>query len=444
MLTKKKGILLILGLVGLVALFAGCASAAEKVLAPTPYYGGEGGGGAAVALPTATPLGAEVKPIPGGIYRGYYSADPSYWSPNGGTAGAIGELNRVGGPLLQFNIGPEYEKWDFSISPNSVAQSWETSKDGMTYTFHIRQGVLWQNKPPLNGRELVAADVKFTYELHMKTAGAPRREQLTSAIESMETPDKYTLVIHLKEPRADFLLTLATPYCELVAPELVEAFGDLNTPKAAISFGPFMLEEYTPSVKIVYKKNPTYYRAKEGLPYLDGLYYVLIGDASTSLAAFRAEKIDLRGVVRIDLASVKQTNPKAYCYENEIGASVTALAFRTDKAPFNDVNLRRAVALSINRQEVINTFYYGYAIPQLGPIHAMSEWYLGDEEMKKLAKYQEYNVEEARRLVAEAGYASGLSISFAVNSGGRRLPELLPIRGRRPGEDRHQGYHEAV
>jgi len=416
MLTKKKWILLILGLVGALALFAGCASAAEKVLAPTPYYGGEGGGGTAVALPTATPLGAEVKPVAGGVLRGYYSADPSYWDPNGGTAGAVGPWNRVSVPLLQFNNGPQYEPWDFSISPNSVAQSWEISKDGLTYTFHLRQGVLWQNKPPLNGRELVATDVKWTYERHIAQAGAPRREQM-QVIQSIECPDKYTVVLHLKEPRADMLLLLAGPYIPILAPELATITGDLNTPKACMGFGPFILDEFVNNVRIVYKKNPTYYRAKEGLPYLDGMYNILIADASTSLAAFRAEKIDIRGVARIDLASVKQTNPKVYCYENEIGASVTSLAFRTDKAPFSDANLRRAVALSINRQEVINTFYYGYAIPQLGPIHAKSEWYLGDEEMKKLAKYQAYDPEAARRLVAEAGYPNGLSISFAVSSG---------------------------
>jgi peptide/nickel transport system substrate-binding protein len=409
MFGKKVWAIFILAVIVLVGLMA-CTAPAEKVLA-TP-----GGGGTPIVLPTATPLGAEVKPIPGGVYRGYFTVDPSYWSPNGGTAGAIGELNRVGGPLLQFNFGPKYDSWNFDFSTNSIAQSWEISKDGLTYTFHLRQGVLWQNKPPLNGRELVAEDVKFTYELHMKTAGAPRREQLSSTIQSIECPDKYTVVIHLKEPRPDFLLTLATPYCELVAPELVQAFGDLNTPKAAVSFGPFMLEEYVPSVRIVYKKNPTYYRAKEGLPYLDGLYYFNIADESTSLAAFRAEQIDLRTVARIDLASVKQSNPNVYCYENEIRADVTALAFRTDKTPFSDVRVRRAVALAINRKEVINTFYYGYADAQLGPIHTSSSWYLKD--VGEYAKYQQYNPEEAKRLVVEAGYPGGLSIDFTVNSAG--------------------------
>ncbi len=417
-LKRRKEILLILALVGAVAVLTACAAPAEKVLAtPGGFYaaGTPGAGGTAIVLPTATPLPEGVKPIQGGVLQSYFSTDPSYWDPMGGTAGAVGEWNRVTSSLLQFNNGPGTEKWSFAFdTKGSLAESWEVSADALTYTFHIRKGVLWQNKAPVNGRELVAEDIKWTYERHMTTAGAPRRSQL-EVIKSIDCPDKYTVVIKLKEPRADFLLTLATPYLEIVPREAEPLF---KTSDGLIGFGPFMLDDYVVSTRIVYKKNPTYYRANEGLPHLDGIYYVNIADSSTSLAAFRSEKIDIRSISRVDLASVKETNPNIYCYEGEITASSYAQAFRTDKLPFSDVRLRRAVSLSINRQEVINTFYLGYAVPQLGPIHVASEWYLGDEEMKKLAKYQDYNPEEARRLIAEAGYPNGIDVSFAVWSAG--------------------------
>jgi len=408
MLTKKKEILLLLGLLGALALFAACAAPTENVATP--------GAGTPLVLPTATPLGADVKPIPGGVLRGSYSVDPPYWDPNMGVSGEThSPLNRVHATLLAFNFGPKYPAWNFDIGTDGLTQSWEISADGLTYTFHLRQGVKFQNKPPMNGRELVAEDVKWTLERHIATPGAPRREQLL-VIDKVETPDKYTVVIRLKEKRADMLLTLAGPYVEILAPELATITGDLNTPKALVGVGPFILQEYVPNVRVVYKKNPTYFRANLGLPYLDELRYTLISDASTSLAAFRAEKIDIRGISRIDLASVKQTNPNIYCYENDLSLTQAAMCFQTTKLPFSDARLRQAVSMALNRQEVIDTFYYGYGIAQEGPIHAAAPWYLPPEKQGEANKYFKYNVEEAKKLVAEAGYPNGLSVSLAVNS----------------------------
>ncbi|OGO04044.1 MAG: hypothetical protein A2Y60_03455 [Chloroflexi bacterium RBG_13_54_9] len=401
--------LVIVGLLVMLALFLACK--APEVTRTSE----EGGGvGTPLVLPTATPLGAEVKPISGGWLRQSFSADPPYWDPNMGVSDVHVTLNRVHTTLVQYKYGPKYPEWNFDIdTANSLAQSWEISKDGLTYTFHLRQRVQWQNKPPMNGREFVATDVKWTLERHIATPGAPRREQL-SVIESIECPDKYTVVLHLKEPRGDLLLLLGSAYVEILAPELVTVTGDLNTPKALVGLGPLMLDDYTPGVRLVFKKNPTYYRAKEGLPYLDGQYWVVIPDPSTSLAAFRAEKIDIRGISRLELASVKKTNPNIYCYENELGALVGALSFRTDKAPFNDVRLRRAVSMALDRKLVIDTFYFGYGVEQRGPIHAAAPWYLKDQG--ECAKYYQYNLEEAKRLVAEAGYPGGLSVSLALNT----------------------------
>jgi len=407
----RKGVLVIVGLLVMLALFLAC-KAPEAVR--TSQEGG--GAGTPIVLPTRTPLPADVKPIPGGVLRSYYPADPPYWDPNMGVSNyAYETLQRVHTTLVQFPFGPKFSKWDLDIdTANSFAQSWEVSQDGLTYTFHLRQGVKWQNIPPMNGREFVATDAKFALETQIKTGSAPRHSQL-EVINSIECPDKYTLVLHLKERRADMLQILASPYCIIdLAPELVAAFGDLNSPKAVIGVGPFILEDFVPSVKTVYKKNPNYYRSNEGLPYLDGIYNVMITDASTSLAGFRAEKIDIRGVSRIDLASVKQTNPDIYCAEGELGASEFGLAFRTDKPPFSDARLRQAVSMALDRKSVIDTLYFGYALEQWGPIHAASPWYLKDQG--ECAKYYQYNPEAARKLLADAGYPNGLSVSMLLYS----------------------------
>jgi len=404
MLKKKESILLILGLLGALALFAACSSPTESVATPV--------GVGTQVWPTATPLGAEVKPIPGGTYRSYHANDVPYWDANMGTSGETsGLLNRIMVDLFQFHYGIQSSFSDYSIdTEHGLVTSWEVSKDSLTWTFHLRQGVKWQNKPPMNGREFVAADAKWTLEKQMNTLTAPRRTVLADTIASIACPDKYTLVIHNKEIQSEMIMMLANPYIPMLAPELETVTGGLNSVNAVVGMGPFMVDEWVPNVRFVYKKNPTYYRASEGLPYIDTYYSSCIPDTSTQLAAFRAGKIDIRGISRIDLASVKQTNPDIYCYENEVSLTQAALCSRSDKAPFNDVRVRQAISMALDRKLIIDTFYFGYGVDQKGPIHANSPWYLKDQG--ECDKYNNYNVEEAKRLLAQAGYPNGFSTTL--------------------------------
>ena len=411
MFKKGKWLLVLLALVGAVALLAACAAPTEEVAS-----------GVATPVPKRGTPSPDETPVPGGIYRLSYTSDWSYWSPLMGIAIA-GSYNRISAPLLQYNFGPGAERWSFDISSNSLAESWEISADGLTYTFHLHKGMKWQNIPPMNGREFVADDVKWSLGQHMTTAGAPRREMLNASIKSIECPDKYTVVIQMKVGDADFLQLLASTFVPMLPREAAEEFGTLNKREAIIGVGPFILDEYVPNVRYVYKKNPTYYRANEGLPYLDGIYYTNIADASTSLAAFRSEKIDWRSISRVDVSSVLETNPDVYCYEGDpllSGGSV--IVFRTDKLPFSDVNLRRAVSMAIDRQAYIDSQLLGYGLLQVGPIHAATPWYLGNPVKDPAAwgeclKYEQYNPEEARRLIAEAGYPGGLTVTLHHSSG---------------------------
>lgn len=411
MLRKRRGLFL-LGVLGMVALLLACAAGEEEEATPVP---GETPGATAtkVVLPTATPEQAEI--VPGGILRLSTYADPPYWDPNQGPSGEVhGQINHAHAFLVNMRYGPEYPQWDFTVTTDGVAESWEISDDGLIYTFHLKKGVKFQNKPPLNGRELVAEDVKWSIQNIIDTPGSPRGQPL-SAIERMECPDKYTLVCYLSEPRASLLGLMANPYVEIQPPDLSEYFGDVNSPDAVIGAGPFMLKEYTPGVRIVWEKNPDYYRADEGLPYLDEIHYSIIADSSTTLAGFRAENIDIRGISRLDLESVRGTNPDMYCYESEVGASAPALTMRTDQPPFDDVRVRRAVSMALDRQAVIDANYLGYGIEAHGPIHPAAPWYL--EDQGECMKYYEHNPEEAKRLLAEAGYPDGFDTTFNTTSG---------------------------
>jgi peptide/nickel transport system substrate-binding protein len=408
MFKKRYRLLVLIGLLGLVALFAACA--APAVTTPTE----EGKIGTPLVLPTATPLGAEVKPIPGGTLR-IVGSDMDTFGPILRPSGlVVGPLNFVHAQLLNHRFGPEYPIWNFDVTTGGLAESWEMSKDGLTYTFHLRKGVKWQNKPPLNGRELVANDVKWTVETHRATIGGPRQPQL-EVVKSIECPDKYTVVMHLSEQRAEFLALMANPYVYILAPELLDVCGeDMNCLGTIVGAGPFQLKEYIPNTRNVWERNPTYYRANEGLPYLAEIRRIVVPDASTALAGFRAGQIDIRGISQLDLPSVKRTNPDIKCYEYAVGTGY-ALAMATDMPPFDNVLVRRAVSMAMDRKAVIDTLLYGYGLEAQGPMSPASEWYLKDRG--ECAKYGEYHPDEARRLLAEAGYPGGFATKLTFSSG---------------------------
>ena len=132
-----------------------------------------------------------------------------------------------------------------------LAESWQGSPDQRVWTFKLRQGVKWQNVPPLNGRELVAADVKYCFEAYAKEGVQAFTFQ---EIEGMETPDKHTLRVHLKTPNALFPQNVAEPVAVIFAREVLEEDGDLK--KRMIGTGPYILKEHTRKVRVVLAAQP--------------------------------------------------------------------------------------------------------------------------------------------------------------------------------------------
>src|SRR5262249_7846756 len=147
-----------------------------------------------------------------------------------------------------------------------LAERWDMPNE-TTYLFHLRQGVKWHNKSPLNGRELVAEDVKFTFDRFLTTPGNPVRD-LLEMLDRVEVVNRYTIKFLLKEPFVWLPDVLAqTSNMWIIAPEVVQYFGDLKKPESAIGTGPFLLEHYEPNVKTVFTRNPAYFRPGE--PYVD-------------------------------------------------------------------------------------------------------------------------------------------------------------------------------
>src|SRR5262247_1737466 len=239
--------------------------------------------------------------------------------------------------LVRYQVGADVPPGTFIVDPHLAAR-WE-QPDDTTYLFYLRQGVKWHNKPPVNGRELVADDVKFTYDRFLTDPGNANR-YILEPVEGVEVVDRYTVKFLLKEPYVWFVSALAYPWSMwIVAPEVVQQFGDLKKSETAIGTGPFVLEHYEPNVKAVFKRHPEYFRKDQ--PYVDGVEWLSIPDESTGLAMYRTGQIDCGpaagwGVRQQDLEALQKSHPHLH-YQDMLSIVTQVLIMRTDQAPFNDV-----------------------------------------------------------------------------------------------------------
>jgi peptide/nickel transport system substrate-binding protein len=341
-------------------------------------------------LPLSRPAplwGAEAaQPKRGGILRvrGY---DPVHFDHHlTNNARTSTTLSFIHSTLLRYKVGPEIAPGTFTVEPH-LAERWE-EPDDLTYVFHLRRGVTWHNKPPLNGRELVADDVKFTFDRFLNEKANVLREQL-EPVERIEVVDRYTVKFVLKEPFVWLPNRLADASgMWIIAPEVVEKFGDLKKPESAIGTGPFLLERYEPNVKTVFKRNPAYFLP--GQPYVDGVEWLVIDDESTGLAMYRTGQIDAGpwhwwSVRQADLESLKKSHPHLL-YRDFQSIVAGGLTMRTDQPPFNDVRVRRAISHALDRQGLIEgVSVRGEATPAIG--RGLPEWSLPVDQLGAGAKY---------------------------------------------------------
>jgi peptide/nickel transport system substrate-binding protein len=285
-----------------------------------------------------------------------------------------------------------------------LAEAWEGSADFKTWTFKLRQGVKWHNVPPLNGRELVAADIKYCYEAYAKEGVQSFTFQ---EIDGIETPDKYIIRIQLKMPNTMFPQNLAEPVAVIFPREVLEEDGDLK--KRMIGTGPFILKEHERKVKAVLARNPDYF--DKGFPYINEYRILSTPDAATRLAAFRTGQSDWLGLQSLaDVETVRKTNPTAVIQEVNPVQTFFGLALSQDKPPFNDVRVRRAISMAIDRQKQVDTLYEGHGM--LGWGIPYFYWQSERPTAADLGPYWAYRPEEAKKLLAEAGYANGFETTL--------------------------------
>jgi peptide/nickel transport system substrate-binding protein len=335
---------------------------------------------------------------PGGIFTVATSWDVGPFDPAVAAAGgSITVPNAVYNRIVGFKIGPGVDKDSLDLEPE-LAASWERTPDGLVWTFKVQQGVKWHNVPPLNGRDFVAADLKFAYERY-KNEGVYKTYWVN--VTSIEAPDPATLKVRLSKPVVDFLYPLAGRYQTVFPRELVED-GSIKT--AIVGTGPLILREAVTGQHVKLDKNPDSF---ERDILLDGVEFRPMPDASARLAAFRSGQVDFSYspvTTRRDVDAVIQSNPDVQVtLLRGSNASGPTPMLNQQNPKWQDVRVRRALSLAIDRNAISQLLFEGF-----GRTMSVLPWfYVHDElptiESGKLGNWARHNPEEAKQLLQAAG-----------------------------------------
>ena len=324
--------------------------------------------------------------------------------------------------LVKHKAGPGLQPGLFSVE-GDLAESW-TQPNENTYVFKLRRGVRWQNKPPVNGRELDAEDVVYTLD-RFRTVKGNANAYMLAALDRVEALDKYTVKFTLKESYAWFLDILANPMAVcIVAKECVEKMGgDLKKPEATVGTGPWMLDSYRPNVGMTLVRNPTYF--VPGLPNIDRIEILVDEDKASRIAAFLTGKYDLGtefpGTIDWtdwDVVKRGRRDLKTMMYPSNV---MSHIYVRNDKPPFNDVRVRRAMSLAINRQAIIDATYEGNGAFNPPVPAALKEWSIPIDQLGEGARYYKPDLAAARKLMAEAGHPNGFAATMDFTTYGSNV-----------------------
>jgi peptide/nickel transport system substrate-binding protein len=368
-----------------------------------------------------SPSPAEAQtPKRGGVFRLRQAVLPVHFDPHQTIAfSTMMPLSYCMSRLVKIKAGSAVVPGTQPIE-GDLAESWMQPNE-TTYVFKLRKGVRWHNKPPVNGRELTADDVKYTYERFLTIPGNGNKG-LLEQIDKVDAPDKYTVKFTLKEPFVWFPDALASTATWIVAREAVDKFGDLKKWESVVGTGPWMFERYEASVRMTFVRNPNYFIP--GLPYADGIDVTLDPDPASGFANFLAGKYDFGpeyGMVvrRSDLELVKPRKPNLQT-RDYIVVFGGYTAMKLDQDPFKDVRVRRAIAIASNWREVLetNAWSQGKGVPNAGIPAALTEWAIPIDQLPPEGrKLYDHDTAGAKRLLADAGHASGFKTAIETTAG---------------------------
>lgn len=365
-------------------------------------------------LSSANPAGAQKQ---GGILRVAHRDSPASMSIHEeGTISVVMPMMGVFNNLVVFDPHARQNSLE-GIVPD-LATKWTWSDDGRTLTFALRQGVTWHD-----GKPFTANDVKCTWELLAGTAKenfkVNFRKGWYANVESVTTNGDNEATFHLKTPQPALLALLASGFTPVYPCHV----SPRDMRQAPIGTGPFKFVEYKPNQSIKVARNPNYW--KPGRPYLDGIEYTIIANRSTALLSFVSGKFDMTFPFEITVplvGDVKAQMPTAICDISPM--NVAANLLMNPVPPFDNVEIRRAVAMTIDRKAFIDILTQGQGDAG-GAMQPAPEgrWGLPETALRELPGFDPDvagSREKARAILAAHGYGPNKRIKLKLSS--RNLP----------------------
>jgi len=382
----------------------------------------------AVALPAMmalTPVAAKTL-----VYCS--EGSPENFSPSINTTGTSFDVTeQIYDNLVHF------ERGGTKVEP-SLAESWTISKDGLEYTFKLRKGVKWHsNKNFKPSRDFNADDVLFMFDRQWKEndpyfkvtssnhsyfndMGMPK------LLKSVDKVDDYTVKITLTKPEAPFLSNLAMQFAGVQSKEYAIAMMKAGTPEKIdqepLGTGPFSLLQYQKDAIIRFKAFPQYWR---GAAKIDDLIFSITPDASVRWAKLQKGECHVMPYPNpADLDAMhKDTNVQIL---EQPGLNIGYLAYNTTKKPFDDVRVRKAINMAIDKKAIVSAVYLSTGIAATNPIPP-TQW-----SYNKSIKDDAYDPAAAKKALAAAGYPNGFTtdlwampVQRPYNPNAKRIAELM-------------------
>lgn len=360
-------------------------------------------------------------------------ASPENFLPSVNTTGtSFDVMNHI------YSTITEFERGGTRVTNNGLAEKWDVSQDGLTYTFYLRKGVKWHsNKAYKPTRDMTADDIIFTFERQWKEdhpffkvtssnhayfndMGFPK------SLKAIEKVDDNTVRFVLNEPDAPFLANLAMQFAGIQSKEYADAMMKAGTPEKVdqepIGTGPFSLVQYQKDAIVRFKAFPEFFLGKAEI---DDLVFAITPDASVRWAKLQKGECHVMTYPNPADLDAMAKNP-AITLLDQPGLNIGYLAYNVTKKPFDDLRVRKALNMAINKQAIIDTVYLATGVPATNPIPPTMWSYNKD------IKDDPYDPEAAKKLLAEAGLKDGFAIDLwalpvqrPYNPNGRRVAELM-------------------
>lgn len=286
-----------------------------------------------------------------------------------------------------------------------LATHWEEAADGLSHTFHLQHGALFHD-----GKEITSEDVAFS--LHIVKNYHPFGPAMFGSVEGVDTPDKYTAVIRLKQPLPALLISTSSVLLPIL-PKHVYGVGDIRTNphnSRPIGSGPFEFQTYSPGNYLILKRFEKFFRPNR--PYLDRLVFHIMNDPNTMTLGMQRGNLDYMPYAPVTISDVVRLSKSPHLGVTYDGYQATGpinwLQFNVRNKPLDDRRVRQAIAYATSREFIVDDLFEGKAQIATGPIVPSSPYYSPDVEMYK------QDLDKANKLLDEAGYLKKGSSRFTL------------------------------